>query len=285
MDAGWVQIHRSLLHHALWTGERYTRGQAWVDLILRASYTDHLALQGGRSISVRRGQVLTSQVALAHHWCWNRETVRTFLRLLNSANMIAIETSKATDTGYTLITLCNYGLYQGDGQGVLGLSSSIDSSIPPSFEPASNQHPPATINKGKKGKKNTSRVGTDAPSLLLPSSPNGHHPWPSPEALVALYNASVPQSHPRVRVLSERRQEKARRALRQFSSREFWETVFAEIGRSALLRGRRPRPGHEHFRADLDWLLTAGKDGTENVVKVAEGKYRDASPDDEDEGL
>ena len=48
-----------------------------------------------------------------------------------------------------------------------------------------------------------------------------------------------------------------------------------EIRQSAFLCGLKPSPGHEHFRADFDWLLTKGKDGTENVVKVYEGRFRD----------
>jgi hypothetical protein len=75
------------------------------------------------------------------------------------------------------------------------------------------------------------------------------------------------------------------KALKQSPEREFWIQVFAEIARSPFLRGRRPSPGHENFRADLDWLLAKGKDGTENAVKVAEGKYRDVTlvPEDDDD--
>lgn len=149
MTGGWVCIHRQLADHPVWIGERFTRGQAWVDLILLASYADHLAFQGNRPIPVKRGQILTSQVKLAARWQWNRETVRGFLRLLESAKMSTIETSKATDTGYTLITLLNYDLYQRSGEELKALQSSIPSAIETPFEPASNQHPTATINKGK----------------------------------------------------------------------------------------------------------------------------------------
>jgi predicted transcriptional regulator len=69
--------------------------------------------------------------------------------------MAAIETSKATDTGYTLVTLLNYDLYQGSGEDMKALHSGIPSAIETPFEPASNQHPTATINKGNKGKTTT----------------------------------------------------------------------------------------------------------------------------------
>jgi len=109
------------------------------------------------------------------------------------------------------------------------------------------------------------------------TSSNGHHPperaWLSAEALVELYNATIPPGHPRVVELSSGRREKAVRYLKQFPKREWWEQVFAEIGRSEFLRhGSKDRP---NFRGDLDWLLTKGQDGTENALKVAEGRYRD----------
>jgi hypothetical protein len=163
---GWVALHRQLSDHPLWLGERFTRGQAWVDLILMTSYADHLAFQGNRPIQVRRGQILTSQVKLAARWRWNRETVRAFLRLLESAKMAAIQTSKATDTGYTLVTLLNYDLYQGSGEEMKALPSGIPSAIETPFEPASNQHPTATINKGNKGNKNTADARASAGKAL-----------------------------------------------------------------------------------------------------------------------
>lgn len=99
--------------------------------------------------------------------------------------------------------------------------------------------------------------------------------WPSPEALVALYNAESPDECPAVQALSDKRREKARRFLAQFPDEAFWREVMAQCRASPFLRGKRPRDGHAKFVADFDWLLTVGKDGTENVVKVHDGKYQD----------
>jgi len=138
----------------------------------------------------------------------------------------------------------------------------------------------------------TTAENTTAPGVELLAEKNleqraqaGAHPpsWPSPEALVALYHVCVPQEHPRVRELSEGRRKKAQAYLKQFPDRQFWVEAFGEIRKSAFLGGRRSGPGHEHFRADFDWLLTKGKDGTENIVKVAEGRYRDQTTEDDDD--
>ena len=98
---------------------------------------------------------------------------------------------------------------------------------------------------------------------------------PSAEALVALYHAAKPAECPAVSILSEERERKAMRYLVRFPQFAFWRKVFEELGRSMFLRGLNNGPGHESFRGDFDWLLTRGRDQTENAVKVAEEKYRD----------
>lgn len=112
----------------------------------------------------------------------------------------------------------------------------------------------------------------------LTTRPNPANPneWGSAEALVTLYNRLIPAGHPRVTRLTPARKDKARKYLRDFPEEKFWTGVFSEIQFSSLLRGRIQSDGHRSFRGDFDWLLTRGKDGTENAVKVHEGKYRDA---------
>lgn len=107
-------------------------------------------------------------------------------------------------------------------------------------------------------------------------SPRAEEPtWPSPEELVALYNTTAPDECPEVTKLSPARRKKAQAYLAAFPERQFWEEAFAQIRASKFLRGLRPSNGHERFVADFDWLLTKGKDGSENCVKVYEGKYHD----------
>ena len=99
--------------------------------------------------------------------------------------------------------------------------------------------------------------------------------WPSPVALIALYNEESADELPAVEEMSPARVEKANKYLKMFPPLEFWREVFAETKRSMFLRGLKMSPGHEKFRGGFDWLLSKGKDGTENCVKVKEGKYRE----------
>lgn len=99
--------------------------------------------------------------------------------------------------------------------------------------------------------------------------------WPSPSALVELYNTETPDECPAVTKLSPARQKKARAAIDAFPDREWWVALCRRARSSRFLRGLKPSPGHEGFVMDFDWLLSKGKDGSENAVKVAEGRYDD----------
>jgi hypothetical protein len=113
--------------------------------------------------------------------------------------------------------------------------------------------------------------------LTSPTQRNGHSPWPSPEALVAKFNALTPVSVPKIRTLSPARRQKAQRALTLVPLEAFWDDVCAEYHQSSFLQGLRAQASHEGFKADFDWLLRQGRDGIENYVKVHDGKYRDQS--------
>jgi hypothetical protein len=93
-------------------------------------------------------------------------------------------------------------------------------------------------------------------------------PWPDPLSLIALYHARKPDDWARVQIVSEARLRKCRSYLRQFPARDFWEHVFAEL--------HVPWAFELHpWNRQLFWLLQKGRiDGVENVVKVAEGRYR-----------
>lgn len=138
----------------------------------------------------------------------------------------------------------------------------------------------ATSNAKRRNKQSSSRsivgkVGKDSFSLEGGAGETKTG-WPSPEALVVLYNEKTPDECPAVETLSPARREKARQYLATFPSEDFWVEVFVRVHQSRFLRGAaKPSNGHGNFRFDFDWMLTKGKDGSENVVKVHEGRYAD----------
>jgi len=113
MNEGWIKLFRQLRDHCLWIGERFSKGQAFVDLLLMAGYADREVMMGTTVVPVKRGEILTSQVRLAERWQWNRRTVARFLAGLQLLNMVRIRSSKGTETGFTLISIVNWDIYQG----------------------------------------------------------------------------------------------------------------------------------------------------------------------------
>lgn len=118
---------------------------------------------------------------------------------------------------------------------------------------------------------NTSHLGSNGASASTPSLNDKL----TAEGLIVLYNETVNDNFSAVEKISEGRLKKARQYLKQFPQRDFWLEVFKELNRSSFLAGKSNSAGHESFRASFDWLLSKGKDGTENAVKVYEGKYRE----------
>lgn len=117
------------------------------------------------------------------------------------------------------------------------------------------------------------------PNLTLPPprAVPEQTPWGSPEDLAKKYNAEATDNCPAVTTLSKSRIEKAKRYLRQFPAEEWWTVTFAQYHRSRFLSGKTEGgDGHKNFQPDFDWLLSNGKDGSENAVKVHDGRYQDA---------
>ncbi len=106
---GWIAIDRCLLDSAIWnTGETFTKGQAWVDLLLLANYEDTEQIVGYEVIKVPRGAYLTTIRDLSNRWGWSKSKVANFLHFLESLEMVSIK----TDTKRTLVTIEKYGDYQ-----------------------------------------------------------------------------------------------------------------------------------------------------------------------------
>jgi hypothetical protein len=108
MTKGWISVHRQIQNHWLWKDKPFSKGQAWLDLLLMANHEDSKFLLGNQIIEVKRGDVITSEVKLTKHWGWSRTKVRTFLELLEADSMIV----KKSDSKKTALTIVNYGLWQ-----------------------------------------------------------------------------------------------------------------------------------------------------------------------------
>lgn len=107
-NKGWVSLHRALQDHWVWMDKPFSKGQAWVDLVMSANHKDNKVLLGNELIDVNRGQFITSEIKLMEKWGWSKTKVRSFLKLLQSDSMIV----KMSDKKKTTITIVNYGVWQ-----------------------------------------------------------------------------------------------------------------------------------------------------------------------------
>lgn len=105
---GWISLHREIQKHWLWADKPFSKGQAWIDLLLLANHKDNKFLLGNELIEVKEGSFITSELKLMERWGWGNTKVRNFLKLLETDGMIV----KKTTTKQSAITIVNYSVFQ-----------------------------------------------------------------------------------------------------------------------------------------------------------------------------
>ena len=139
---GWLRLHRQLLQWEWYSCINTTR--VFIHLLLTASWRD----ARWKGIEIPRGSLFASPETLATATGLTRQQVRTVIARLKSTNEI---TTKATNRG-TLITLCNFGTYNPEGEFINQPDNQPDNKTLTSDQPAINQRL-TTSEEGKEYKK------------------------------------------------------------------------------------------------------------------------------------
>ncbi|MBN6836285.1 DnaD domain-containing protein [Staphylococcus epidermidis] len=106
---GWISLHRSIQKHWLFEEKRkFSRFEAWIDILLMVNHTDNKVMHDGDLITVKRGQRITSLRQLGERWSWSITKVDKYLRTLESDGMLVVK----KDTKKTVLTVVNYDDYQ-----------------------------------------------------------------------------------------------------------------------------------------------------------------------------
>lgn len=131
---GWIKLWRKLQDSKIWKSKPFSKGQAWVDLLLRASHDDYtfdfkaakIKIKSGKiknmKIKIKSGQIFIFKKSLARDWGWSRWKVTNFLNGLSGKNnhahsskkrhhRIKIQTPLSTPYGM-LVTVIKWGSYQ-----------------------------------------------------------------------------------------------------------------------------------------------------------------------------
>lgn len=106
--SGTVNIARSIFDHAVFADEPKTEREAWIWLIMEASWKPRTRRVGSVVVNTERGQLAASVRFLAGAWKWTAPKVQRYLKRLEKMEMIRSE----ADAGVTVITICNYDEYQ-----------------------------------------------------------------------------------------------------------------------------------------------------------------------------
>ena len=110
---GWIKLYRKTQENFLWKENRkFSKFEAWIDILFSANCMEKTVIDGFDVIVLKAGSFITSEVKLSKKWNWHRNTVRSFLRLLENQKMC---TTKCT-TKCTILTVTNWELYQFIGQ-------------------------------------------------------------------------------------------------------------------------------------------------------------------------
>lgn len=139
--AGWICLHRRLLEWEWYDDINVTR--LFVHLLLRANFKP----KRWQGKIIERGQLATGRRMLSQETGLTEQQTRTALDKLKSTNEI---TTKSTNE-YTIITLCNYSLYQDE-------NSREQPANQPASQPTNNQ--PITNEQPLLNKETSKQVGS-----------------------------------------------------------------------------------------------------------------------------
>ena len=116
MDKGYISLWRSIQDNEMWFEEKFTRAQAWIDLLLLANHKNKKMRVRGIQIEVKRGQIGRSKETLADRWQWSRSKVMRFLEELENNGMIEQQKNNKNSRLPRIISIINYEKFQENEQ-------------------------------------------------------------------------------------------------------------------------------------------------------------------------
>ncbi|HEY3389071.1 MAG TPA: hypothetical protein VGK38_05830, partial [Prolixibacteraceae bacterium] len=107
-ESGWISVNRKIATSDLWLSETFTRGQAWIDMLILANHKEGFIRVRGINVTIKRGQLGWSEVRLSERWKWSRTKTRHFLKELEKVQQIEQQKNAVS----LLISIVNYDEYQ-----------------------------------------------------------------------------------------------------------------------------------------------------------------------------
>ena len=87
-DKGYIKVYRNIRDHWLWEEKPFSKGQAWIDLLMMVNHEDKKMMFDNEIVICKRGMTVTSLRKLSTRWGWSPGKVDRFLKILKSEIMI-----------------------------------------------------------------------------------------------------------------------------------------------------------------------------------------------------
>lgn len=111
MNGGWFAMSRAMFEHPIFKG-RADRVGVWAWMVGSAAWKDTRQDANGKTVTVKRGQLLTSYRQMSRATGVPIQPLRTLISCLKEEHAITTD----TNTGRLLVTICNYEKYQAQQQ-------------------------------------------------------------------------------------------------------------------------------------------------------------------------
>ncbi|WP_164670937.1 DnaD domain-containing protein [Virgibacillus doumboii] len=161
---GWIKLHRSIMESGTFRKLNAIQQLITIYIILNANHEDGVWYDKYKDVEVpiKRGQLITSRNKIANDWFSGEKDiterkVRTTLNRLEKYGFL----TKQTTNGYTLLTICNYSIYQAKDNE----SDQANDQAVTRHRPGSDQA--LTTNKNDKNEKNDKEVSTSTDAIVF----------------------------------------------------------------------------------------------------------------------
>jgi len=108
---GWIKVYRSMKGGGWYQSSKHVH--LWIHLLLQANHKEREVRLGGKDIIIKPGQFITGRKQLSKETGISETTIE---RVLTDFEKNGQQIGQQKTTKNRLITIINWGLYQGDGQ-------------------------------------------------------------------------------------------------------------------------------------------------------------------------
>jgi hypothetical protein len=246
---GTINVSRNLFDDTAFKPEPFTEREAWLWMIMEASYKARSKPVGNLWVDTERGQLASSVRFMAEAWGWSKSKVDRFIKRLENRDMIGTESG----TGINVITICKYDEYQ-NAPNQIGTAKSKKRDS--SGTAAGQQR-----DKPNKGLIQDVIQEKEDTSVSLSASPTS-----DVAAAVQIFNqAAIGAQWPAVQKMNPTRTKSLKARLADAGGIDGWRTAIQKAERSDFLCGRTERPWQGF---GFDWLIKPA-----NFTKIMEGNY------------